>query len=85
MDHIVAVIHPFVVQQEIDVYKNGECVKIVQCTLDDIKQICCDLCKKYNIHQIDLGGTNQLYSLHIKEEIDKLDKFNNFQINVEVH
>ena len=85
MDHIVATIHPFVMQQEIGVYKNGECIKIVQCNLDDIKKVCCNLCEEYNIHQVDLGGTNQLYSLHIKEEIEKNNKFNNLQINVEIH
>ena len=87
MDHVVATIHPFVMQQEVDVYKNGECIKVIQCTLDDIEQVCYNLCKKYNIHQLDLCGVNQLYSLHIKENIDKSNnnKFNDFQINVEIH
>ena len=33
MNHVVCVIHPFVVNQEVSVYKNGECVKQVECPL----------------------------------------------------
>lgn len=85
MDHIVASIHPFVVEQEVSVYKDGECVKTVQCTLDNIKEVCYSLCKEYNIPQLDLCGTNQLYTLHIKEELEVSNKFEDFKINIEVH
>lgn len=85
MDHIVASIHPFVVEQEVDVYKDGECIKIVQCTLNDIEEVCYNLCKEYNITQLDLCGTNQLYALHIKEKIETSTKFEEFKINIDIH
>ena len=77
MDHIVAMIHPFVVNQEISVYRNGECIKVVDCKLEEVTKICYNLCKEYNIHQLDLVG-QQLYALHIKDELaaKEYDDFN---------
>ena len=85
MDHVVASIHPFVMEQEVDVYKNGECVKVVQCTLKDIENVCYALCKEYNINQLDLAGQNQIYALHIKENLEKSNKYEDFKINIEIH
>ena len=84
MDHIVAIIHPFVIEQEVDVYRDGECIEVVQCKLDDVTNVCYALCKKYNMHQIDLKGANQLYTLHIKDELGA-DKYSDFNINVDVY
>ena len=82
MDHIVAIIHPFVLKQEIDVYRNGECVEVQQCDMKDIEEMCYALCKKYDIHQLDLHG-NQIYGLHIKDKM-AIDKFSDFNINVDI-
>ena len=35
--HIVCCIHPFVVNQEIDVYQDGECIKTVNCTFEQLE------------------------------------------------
>ena len=83
MDHIVATIHPFVIEQDVAVYKNGECIKAIKCSLDEVENVCYNLCKEYDIHQLDLGG-NQLYTMHLKDKIIE-NKFDNFNINVEVH
>lgn len=85
MDHVVASIHPFVMEQEVDVYKDGECVKIAHCTLDEIVEVCYNLCKEYNIIQLDLCGQNQLYALNIKEKLEAPNKFEDFKINVTIH
>ena len=84
MDHIVAIIHPFVMEQEVDVYKDGECIEVIQCKLDNIEEVCYALCKKHEIHQIDLKGKNQLYSLHIKDKLAAA-KYDDFDINVTVY
>lgn len=83
MDHVVAIIHPFVVEQEVDVYKNGECVEVQQCKLDDLEEVCFALCKKHNIHQLDLKGMNQLYCLHIKDKF-AADKYSSFDLNIDI-
>lgn len=83
MDHIVATIHPFVIEQEVCVYQNGECVKTVKCNLDDVHKVCMKLCKEFDIHTVDIGGHNQLYSMHIKDKIVE-DNFDNFAVEVNV-
>lgn len=67
MDHLVCVIHPFVVNQDVAVYKNGECIKQVECPLTELKDKMYALCKEYNIHDISLGG-NQLYGLKLRDD-----------------
>lgn len=78
MNHIVVCVHPFILRQEIDVYKNGECIEHKECPIREIAEISYSLCKKHNIHQIDYTG-NQQYGKKIEEEI-KLYKYNNFDI-----
>lgn len=67
MNHVVCVIHPFVVNQEVSVYKNGECVKQVECPLNELKTVLYQLCKENDIKEISLSG-GQLYALKIRDE-----------------
>lgn len=82
MNHIVTNIHPFVIEQEVCVYQNGECVKTVKCALDDLEKTCIALCKEYNIHTIDTKG-GQLYAMKIKEHINaKFDLNEDIEVNI---
>ena len=83
MNHVVAIIHPFVVQQEVDVYMNGECVKTVPCNLNDLDKVCYNLCKEYNINQLDLKGQDQ-YALHLRDKLTSSTEYEDFKINVDI-
>ena len=82
-DHITAFIRSFVLEQEVDVYQNGECVKTVKCTLDNIEKVINNLIKEYNISQIDIAGSKE-YAFKIKEHLQtKYSKFkDNLKINI---
>lgn len=67
MNHVVCIIHPFVITQEVAVYKNGECIKQVECPLTELRTVLYQLCKENDIKEISLGG-NQLYGLKLKDE-----------------
>jgi hypothetical protein len=66
-------------RQEIDVYKNGECVEHKECPIAEIADTCYALCKKHNVHQIDYVGNKQ-FGQKIEEKVN-LTKYDNFAIN----
>lgn len=82
--HIIAMIHPFVVEQEVSVYDNGECIKTINCTLDNIENAILSLVNQYNIKQIDLAG-NQIYNLKIRDNINTNTNFNKNELNITIH
>ena len=81
--HIVAPIHPFIRQQEISVYIDGECVKVEKCTLDNMCDVIYGLCEKYDIDRVDFQG-GQLYALKFKDEF-LVNKFGAKVIKVFIH
>lgn len=83
MDHVTVYIQPFVLNQVIGVYSDGKCIKSVECKIHDLDKVCMKLCKDYNMHQIDLGGSPQ-FAKHVKDKIVE-NKFENYEINVDIH
>jgi len=81
--HITCCIHPFVTEQEVNVYENGECIRTSKCTLDNLEETIYSFVNLYNIKQIDLAG-NQLYSLKVKEKMMN-SKYNLEGINITVY
>lgn len=84
MDCIAVSIHPFVVMQEISIYRNGGCIKTELCPFRDLEQTLYTLCKQYNINQVDLSG-GQLFALRIKDNFAAKKYNNSEQIIVNVH
>jgi len=82
--HIIAMVHPFVVEQEVSVYDNGECVKTINCTLDNIENAILSLVNQYDVKQIDLAG-NQIYNLKIRDNINTNTNFNKNELNITIH
>lgn len=82
--HIIAMVHPFVVEQEVRVYDNGECIKITSCTLDNIENTILTLANQYNIKQIDLAGS-QIYNLKIRDNMNANTNFNKNELNITIH
>ena len=83
MDHITVYIQPFVFNQTVGVYSNGECIKSIKCKINELDKVCMELCKAYNMHQIDLGGS-QPFAQRVKNKIVE-NKFENYEINVDIH
>ena len=87
MDFIVISCQPFSMDQHIAVYKNGECVEDNNnCKLTDLSQICNDLCKKYNIHQVNFFGS-PMFGKQIENSIKDmhLTDYNKFDIEFCYH
>lgn len=82
-DHIVARIHPFVMQQEVDVYQNGECSKSIKCTLNELADVIMGLSKEFNIKTVDIAGSNQLFSLKTKDDL--MSKYAENDLEIIVH
>ena len=80
--YVVATIHPFVLGQEIMVYINGKCERVVECTLDNMVDIIEELCKEYDITKVNFIG-GQLYALKFKDKL-VAKKFNNKSIEVHI-
>lgn len=78
MDHVVVCVHPFIIRQEVAVYKNGECIEHVECPIDNLDKVCYELCKKHNIHQLDYAG-NRDYGNKLEEKMS-FYKYDNFAI-----
>ena len=68
-DYIIASIKPFVMQQEVSVYLNGNCFKTINCTIDDIEKTISTLANEYNIKHIDLIEKSNMYSARIKDNL----------------
>ena len=79
--YVVAIIHPFVREQEISVYINSECVKVINVTLDKMDKEIYRLCEQFDIDKVNFVG-GQLYALKFKDEFIT-NKFGNK--NIEVH
>ena len=84
MDHVVVAIHPFIMRQEVMAYVNGECVKHVDCDLREVDKICYDLCREFNIHQVDMAGNVELCE-KIKYNILTTTRFDDFNIEIKFY
>ena len=61
--------HPFVMKQKIEVYKEGECVETLESNFDNIENLCYELCKEYDINQVNLIG-NKMFNMKIKKDMN---------------
>lgn len=84
MNHVIVYVQPFLLEQEIAVYKEGQCVKTQKCTMENIDSLCYSLCKEFNIHQIDLAGPPS-YIEKVKEDILLKTDFDSYDINVSLY
>lgn len=85
MKKIVSVIKPFIMQQNVFVYENGNKIDVINSTLDDIEDNFLNLIDKYNIEQIELIGPKN-YSKGIKKKFQEkeLSKYNKNSVNIKL-
>ena len=84
MDHIVADIQPFVLQQIVSVYKNGECVKSLTCSLDSIEDTIVALATLYDTNTVDLGG-NKIFTSKIRDDLHTRTKYQKYNLKVTIY
>lgn len=81
--YITASIHPFVLGQEIYVYIDNECVKIIETTIDQMSNKIYSLCEQYHIEDVHLYG-GQLYALKWRDDFIA-HKFGKKNIEIHIH
>jgi len=82
MEHIVVRVQPFVLEQEILIYKNGECIDRKLAKMRDLEEEIALQAKLYNIKDIDLTGT-KIFTERIKTRLSQ-NKFN-LDLNITVY
>ena len=70
MDHVVVSFHPFDFKQQVMIYQNGECKKVIPVTVDELSEAIVNICNTYNIDTVDIRGEKQ-FTEKFKEEIKK--------------
>lgn len=79
MDHIIVNIHPFIMEQEIQVYREGKCINVSKSTMQELEEDIAIKAKLYNITNIDLAGDKN-FSRRIKERLIQ----NKFDLDLDI-
>lgn len=82
MNHIVVNIQPFILNQEVQVYKDGACIKISQSSMSNLDEDIAVQAKLFHIYEVDLAG-DKIFAQRIKERLTQ-NKFN-LNLNVKIH
>lgn len=85
MKKIVSVIKPFIVNQNIFVYEDGNKIDALSAPLNSIQDILIETANKYNITEIELIGSKK-YSKGIENKIKEteMSKYNQNKINIKL-
>ena len=73
MDHIIVNLQPFVYEQEIQVYKNGECIKIAKSSMNNLDENIAVNAKIHDNFNIDIVGS-KLWGKQLKKRL-QMNKF----------
>ena len=77
MKKIVAVIKPFVIQQNIFVYEDGNKIDVLTSPLNDIQNTLIETADKYQIENIDILGSKKYYKVIVNKIKElELTKYN---------
>lgn len=81
MKRIVVDIHPFLLNQTIQVYNNSQLEKEYKTNLFGIDKVIATMCKTDDIAEVNLKG-NETFTKRIKENILKDGRFEHMNIEV---
>ena len=79
---IIAIIHPFVMEQEFCIFKDNLCIKSFTCNLENMGKKLYQVCEKEKISKIHFHG-GQLYALKLRDEFIA-NKFGNKYIEITI-
>lgn len=81
MNHIIVDFQPFVLKQNVLVYKEGVCIDQVLVEAEHVTDAVNALSKQYDIKQIDLCGSRNYLSRYQKEMYSKFAN-NDYKIDI---
>lgn len=67
MDYIVAIFHPFDLEQEVMVYQHDECIRQIHPCLNDTVKTICGLNQQYHTDKIELCGNPSFVNKYVRE------------------
>ena len=85
MKKIVSVIKPFVVNQNVFVYEDGNKIDVVSTPLNDIQNIVINTATKYEVTDIELIGSKKyLNGIKNKIEEEEMTQYNEHKLNIKI-
>ena len=85
MKKIVSVIKPFVVNQNVFVYEDGNKIDVVSTPLNDIQSILINTATKYEVTDIELIGSKKyLNGIKNKIEEEEMTQYNEHKLNIKI-
>ncbi len=85
MKKIVSVIKPFILQQNIFVYEDGNKIDVIKSNLDNIENNLIDIAKKYDTKEIQLiGSKNFLSGIQKRIETAEMTKFGKNELKIKI-
>ena len=85
MKKIVSVIKPFIINQNVFVYEDGNKVDAISVPLNDIQIILVDTATKYEATEIELIGPKKyLKGIVNKIEETEINKYNTNKLNIKI-
>ncbi len=85
MKKILSVIKPFILEQNIFVYEDGNKIDVVSCNINELPNNILQLANQYELNNIELAGPTS-YLKGIKKQIQELElttyETNNLEIKI---
>ena len=85
MKKIVSVIKPFIINQNVFVYEDGNKIDALSVPLDDIQNILINTAIKYEVHDIELIGSKKyLNGIINKVQEEEIKQYNANKLNIKI-
>lgn len=85
MKKIVSVIKPFVINQNVFVYEDGNKIDVLSVSLDNIQNILINTAIKYEINDIELVGSKKyLNGIINKVKEEEIKQYNVNKLNIKI-
>lgn len=83
MRKIVGIIHPFDLYQIFYIYEDGNKLKVIKTTVDNIPNAIFELSQTYNVYQVDLSGAKHyIQGIINKIQEQEMSKYNEHKLNI---
>ena len=83
MKKIMSVIKPFILEQNVIVYEDGNKLDVISCTINDMPEAMLQLAKQYDLNNIELAGPVS-YLKGIQKQIQELEMSTYSTNNIEI-
>ena len=85
MKKIVSVIKPFIINQNVFVYEDGNKIDVLSVPLDNIQNILINIAIKYEVNDIELIGSKKyLNGIINKVQEEEIKQYNANKLNIKI-